>query len=172
MIHDGFGPRDLGLFNDRPEATLDTISELARLALNTEGAAIAFVDATVSGPHLWIRSRAGIGRSDLRALEAVMTRAMARIESGADAALAIPELGDANCCCATHGPDIGDFRAVIAHPVRGPADDLIGLLCAVETRPRIWSGDDRRQIGRLAGLVATQVMLKAALRTVNVLSRT
>jgi GAF domain-containing protein len=61
--------------------------------------------------------------------------------------------------------------AYLGVPVHGPAGETLGVLGAISRTPRPWSPIDRTELREAAHLLSRHVLLKAALRTVKLLSR-
>jgi len=55
--------------------------------------------------------------------------------------------------------------AYLGIPVTGPDDTALGALCAIDSKPRAWSTDEISDLTDLAGLVTSQIGLRASLLT-------
>lgn len=61
-------------------------------------------------------------------------------------------------------------RGFVAAPVRGPADEVVGILGCFSAHPLLRTDDTIESVETLARLASERIMLKAALRTVELMA--
>ena len=62
------------------------------------------------------------------------------------------------------------MRSYLGAPIYGPASEPIGALAAADIQPRTWSSDDIDYLKSLADLATQQIMLRATLQTIKIMS--
>lgn len=63
------------------------------------------------------------------------------------------------------------IRSLLAAPVLGPAEEVVALLAVHDTLPRIWNVEERDALAGVAHFCTKVILLRAALRTLHLLSR-
>lgn len=146
----------LGLFDARPDETLDHLTALARAALR---AGAALVAATDGASHV-LKSGAGMPLGDDSPLAAAPCREV--VETGQP--LLIEDARAAGLDRDRQAlADLG-FPAYAGVPIHSRDGHVVGTLCVLDTAARPWVEHEIGLLEQLAGAVAAHLDLAAALR--------
>jgi GAF domain-containing protein len=156
--------RRTGLLDSAPEGTFDRLTRLARRLLGAPVILVSLVDAdrqffksVVGLPEPWAtRRETPLSHSFCQHVVAtgcqhvVATGAPPRIEDARQDPLvcdnlAIPELG---------------VVAYLGAPLVTVEGQVLGSLCAIDTKPRTWTAEDAATLRDLAALVMSEVSLR------------
>ena len=146
----------LGLFDTRPDETLDHLTALARSAVRASVALVAVADESRHG----LKSAAGVPLADDSPLAASPCREV--IETGQP--LMIDDARAAGLDRDRHAlADLG-FPAYAGVPIRSRDGHVVGTLCLLDREPRQWEEHEVGLLEQLAGAIAAHLELAAALR--------
>ncbi|WP_156883566.1 GAF domain-containing protein [Salipiger mucosus] len=163
-----FTLNDLGLFDRGPDAVFDNIVDLVHQTVLAPIALVSVIDD--KNERQVFKASRGLCREHPEVCSTPLSLSLCnevRLRSGP---LVIPDL--------SRDPEFRDHparhemgvSAYLGAPLKGPADDMIGAVCAIDTTPRIWSERDRKCIEKLADLGSQQVLLRAALQTLKLIA--
>jgi PAS domain S-box-containing protein len=148
--------RRLGLLDQRPDETLDRLTEIARAALRARIALLAVVD----GDHQSLKASAGPLPAETPPLAAAPCREIC--ESGQP--LAIPDAREAGLARDRAAlADLG-FPAFAGVPIKSRDGHTVAALGVLDREARTWDTDEQALLEQLAGAIAAHLELTAALR--------
>lgn len=143
----------LGLLNGDPDPALDLITQTARRLFGTPVAVIALLDET----RQWCKSAAGLDTKTMPRAMSICADAIQSPEGPMviqDARLD-PRFAD--------NPFVADGGVVFyaGHPIRGPDGSALGTLCVLDSKPRTWAEEERRDLEGLARWVEAEIALRS-----------
>ena len=160
---------DLGIVHGPSDPILKKCVSLAEQVFPQGSAIIAFRDGEgrraiiqARGPNADIRCQKG---------QFLLQGSLTEKVCGLDRQMSSMSGNEAHWSAAM--PELAAFfaRGFIAAPIHGPADEPVGMLACLTPRPADWTPDCIGAIESLATLASQRIMLKAALRTVRLISR-
>lgn len=163
-----FGLEELGLLDTHPSKSFDVIVDLCGQAVGVPIVAfIVFDDATAS---LVIRSAirdSNIRTGPLKGQIADSVSALVREDQGL---VSIDDLSARDDTKNAIERRVMGATGFIGAPVRGPADEIVGVLAAMSPTATSWTEKNWQLVRGYAYLMSEQVMLKAALQTVRLMA--
>jgi len=175
MVDDGRQPfgkfdlRDLGVLRKGTDREFDTAVTLAARALRAPVAVISVLDfeAGIS----WLRAHVGTMNpvselEDIPIESSLFLAAMSRSD-----VIAIPDT--ARDAAAKANPFIRaqGIQSVLAAPVMCPAEDVVALVSVHDRVPRLWTAEEKESLLGIAHFCTESILLRAALRTLGMVSR-
>jgi phosphoserine phosphatase RsbU/P len=147
-----------GLAGTGPEESFD---RLARLASSLLATPLAFV-TVVDDHRSWYKSF--IGGPEGAPRWGAVEESFCQYVVGSDTECIIGDARESEL--ARHNPAVEKMGVVAwaGFPVRAPDGEVLGTLCAVDTRPREWTARDVQVLETLAAAASAEVALRAALR--------
>jgi GAF domain-containing protein len=164
-----FDLRDLGLFGKGSDHDFDTAVALAARALRTPIAAFSVLDfeAGLSRLRAHVGTRHPVTEREEIPIEASLNiRAMSRSDVIAIADTSRDPVARDHPFVQAQG-----IRSILAAPVMCPAGDVVALIGVHDILPRIWTAEEKEAILGFAHFCTEIILLRAALRTIGILSR-
>ena len=164
-----FDLRDLGLLSAVPDRDFDIAVMLAAGALRTQMATFAVLDieAGVARLRAHVGTKIPVTTLVTIPLETSLSiRAMSRTD-----VIAIPDtsrdpIARANPFILAQG-----VQSVLGAPVMCPASEVAAIIAVHDHVPRIWTTEEKQVILGLAHFCTELILLRAALRTLGIVSR-
>jgi len=141
--------RDLHILDTVPEARFDRLARLAAAALNVPMATIAFVD----GEREWFKARVGVDPNEVPrvaglAAEAIASGGLVAVEDvAADTIGVYPWRSEAGI----------PVRFAAVHPFAAASGERVGVVCVLDTVPRVLSPADRTHLRDVAESVEREL---------------
>lgn len=160
-----FDLSDLGYLDESRIPELDMLCRQLGLSTGASIAVLAIADPETTA--LLFKGAYGISHVSLKAANVKTTRSLlGQVSKTA-------QLIEADSQNETEADDMRAFRAktFLGAPVHGPAGKPIGALAVLDHLPRKWSEGDHRSVREVAALASGQVMMRAALETLKLMSR-
>ena len=164
-----FGLEELGLFDTTPLKPLDTIVDLCAEAIDAP--VVAFLVFDDNAASMVIKSI--IGGADVRPGPIGVQAERSACDLVRREACGI---GISNLSARAETAQVFERRKLgaigfLAAPVHGPDGAIIGVLAAMTPSEHHWTRHEKKRIENYAYLLSEQVMFRAALQTVKILSR-
>src|SRR3712207_2717592 len=148
--------RRSGLLDTAPEESFDRITRIAASALGVPVSLVSLVD----DDRQFFKSCLGLPQPWAQSRETPLSRSFCQhVVVGAEP-LIIP---DARTHPLVHDNPAIDELGVVAYagiPLKMPDGQIIGSLCAIDSVPREWTGEDIDLLADLAAAVMTEVRLR------------
>jgi GAF domain-containing protein len=164
-----FDLRDLGLLSTVPDRDFDIAVMLAAGALRTPMATFAVLDIEAGV----LRLRAHVGTklpATTPAAIPIETSLSIRAMSGLDV-IAIPDTSRDPIARAHPFVRAQGVQSVLGAPVMCPASQVAAIIAVHDHVPRIWSTEEKQVILGFAHFCTELILLRAALRTLGMVSR-
>ena len=140
-----------------PEEVFDRIARLIKLIFDVPIATVTFID----GHRLWFKSALGVSEPELCRSDAICNVAIQQAEPLVLADAQLDTRLAANPC--VHG-DLG-IRFYAGYPLRTFDGHAIGIICAMDTKPRYFEPARLDALSDLAQIVMDELELRAHART-------
>lgn len=158
-----FFVRSTGLLDTKASEAFDRITRLASSLLQVPIAAISIVDES----RQWFKSRVGIDVSETARNDSFCTRTIeASTVLVVEDALLDPRFAGNRMVTGTPG-----IRSYAGVPLHLPSGHALGSLCAIDTKPRKFSGQEIQLLQDLAALTMVQIDLHQMAGRVNEVTR-
>jgi GAF domain-containing protein len=165
-----FDLRSLGLLGGPPDRSFDASVRLASAMAATPLALLVIIDHEAD--LLCLRAHVGLSPAEETMTRVRTSRSLYSHLTSSTDVVAIPDITlDPRTRTNSVAASLG-VRSLMAAPVRSPADDAVGLLSVLDRVPRIWSAQQRAALCDIAHMATQAILLRAALHTVTIMSRT
>ena len=153
---------ELGLVDSEAEPTFDNLTRLASTVLGVPVSLLSFVQHDKD--RQYFKSRVGL---DLQ--QTPLSHSFCRTVVESNEALVVEDARIHPVVCDNLAiPDLGVI-AYLGFPVKNPFGETVASFCAIETKPRQWSEQDRQTIEALAACATDTVRLKFEIKNVEVM---
>lgn len=163
-----FGLEELGLLDTTPLRSLDIITTLCAEALRTPIVAL-FVFDDAAGT-LVTRSVTGMGRILPGSLNLPAARTATSLAREAADVLCIRNFALREDTREASERQAFGATGYLGAPVRGPGDDIVGILAAMTLGEHAWALHEKKLLKSFAYLAHEQILLRAALHTVKLMA--
>lgn len=164
-----FDLRDLGVLGPAPDEDFQIAVRLAARAVRAPVSTFSVLDFEAGLSRL--RAHVGLETSSPEVDEIPIEASLALSALTETDLVVLPDVA-ADPLAATH-PFLraNGIRSILAAPVLCPAREVVALLAVHDRVPRIWTQEDRETIRGLAKVCTGTILLRAALRTIGLVSR-
>lgn len=153
---------ELGLVDSEAEPTFDNLTRLASTILGVPVSLLSFVQCAKD--RQYFKSRVGL---DLQ--QTPLSHSFCRTVVESNEALVVEDARSHPAVCDNLAiPELGVI-AYIGYPVTNPFGETVASFCAIETKPRHWSEQDRQTIEALAACATDAIRLKYEVMNVEVM---
>ncbi len=157
-----------GLMDSEAEAAFDRFTRLVAKWLGVPSAVVSLVDDR----RLFIKSGFGLGELSTEQRTVPFSHSVCQYGVATGEPLIVMD--------AREHPWLRENLAVtelgvVAYagvPLVSPEQEVLGMLCAVDVRPRAWTDDDVAVLRELASMVGTEIELRARVRALKVAQAT
>ncbi len=164
-----FDLRDLGILGPGPDRDFDLAVALASRSLRAPMATFAALDfdagLTRIGSHVGMVA-------DMTELETIPLETSIALSAMCETdVIAIPDTGRDDVARANPLVLRQGIKSVLAAPVLCPAREVVALVAVHDRVPRLWSAEEKDAILGIAHFCTQIILLRAALRTLGMVSR-
>ena len=164
-----FDFEDLGLLTGPHDLSHTEAARLTAELLDVNYAKVTFYDPDAGRPV--IRAMFGFSDDDLDEIGAHLDLPLCRRILGANSLLAIDDMSEIGAGRRTPFVEALAIRSYLGVPLHDPANNPVGTLCVMDRKARIWSQRQRAQMAEMARLLDQTILLRAALATVRLLTK-
>ena len=164
-----FELRDLGVLEGPPDHDLDVAVTLAARATRSPIATFAALDFDAGLSR--IRAHVGLEPNCPDVAEIPLTTAITWSMKSADALLIVPDTAKDDRTAVHPFMRAYGLQSLLAAPVLCPAHEVVALLAVHDRVPRLWTDAEQEAVSGLAHFCTQMILLRAALRTIGILSR-
>ena len=161
-----FHLQDLGVLEGPPPRAIRSLVELCATAIGTPAAGLFVFDDTAS--ELFLNASVGLNREASSLVGLPLTGSVASYARSENRVARIGELAVAPFDTSVEYLRFG-VRSYLGAIVRGPADEPIGVLAAMQMSPHEWTFRDAKLVEEMAYLMSQQIMLKASFATLRIM---
>lgn len=154
---------DLGVLNDARDRVFDALVNLAATSLSAPKAAILVVDEEAGS--VFARSSTGLALSGAGAVGVALETSITRVAREEDRVV----IGTPDCVFRSELDRFG-AGAFLGAPFHDPAGEPIGVLAVADDVRRTWRDAEIAMLEELAHILSQQVLLRASLYTLKILS--
>jgi GAF domain-containing protein len=164
-----FGLRELGILGPGPDREFDTAVCLSARSLRAPMASIGVLDFDAGLTR--IRAHVGMG-ADMPEVDAIPLETSIALSAMSETdVIAIPDtardsVAQKNPLVRTQG-----IKSILAAPVLCPAREVVALVAVHDRVPRLWSPEEKDAVLGIAHFCTQVILLRAALRTLGMVSR-
>ena len=164
-----FDLRDLGVLSTAPDRDFDLAVTLAAGALRTPLATFGVLDFEAG----LARFRAYLGaKLPVATLEAIaIERSLMILPTSPSDVIAISDASRNAVARAHPFVRVQGIKSILAAPVMCPAGDVAAMIAVHDRVPRIWTAEEKQMILGFAHFCTELILLRAALRTLGMVSR-
>jgi GAF domain-containing protein len=148
----------LGVLDTPPEASLDRLTRLAARMLRAPVALISLVD----GDRQFFKSSVGLAEPWASARQTPLTHSFCAHVAGERRALVVEDAREDPMLCENLAIQDLDVVAYAGVPLVTPEGHVVGSFCAIDSRPRVWTGEDVELLEELADATMTEIELRRA----------
>jgi GAF domain-containing protein len=164
-----FSLRDLGILGPGPDREFDTAVRLSIRLLRAPMASFAVLDFDAGLTR--IRAHAGM-KADMPEVETIPLESSIALSALSETdVIAIPDTGRDSVARENPLVRVQDIKSVLAAPVLCPARQVVALIAVHDLLPRLWSAEEKDAILGIAHFCTQVILLRAALRTLGMVSR-
>ena len=142
-----------GLLDSPPEESYDRFTRLVATALDVPTALVSLVDED----RQFFKSQVGLSEPSATERQTPLSHSFCKHAVATDAPVIVT---DANKDPRFHTNPAIDEHSVVAYlgvPIRTPAGHVLGSLCAIDRKPRLWTGEQVQLLERLSALLSDQI---------------
>jgi len=142
-----------GLLDSPPEESYDRFTRLVATALDVPTALVSLVDED----RQFFKSQVGLSEPSATERQTPLSHSFCKHAVATDAPVIVT---DANKDPRFHTNPAIDEHSVVAYlgvPIRTPAGHVLGSLCAIDRKPRLWTDEQVQLLERLSALLSDQI---------------
>jgi signal transduction histidine kinase len=144
-----------GLLDTLPEETYDRITRLVCHALNVPVALLSLVDVD----QHFFKTAVGLPGVWAQRWQIPLLYSFCRCVVASGAPLIVEDAGQHPLVCANSAVGDRDVKAYLGMPLISEDGQILGALCAVDSRPRIWATGEVDALRDLAAVAASKISL-------------
>jgi sigma-B regulation protein RsbU (phosphoserine phosphatase) len=155
--------RATGLLDTVPEEAFDRLTRLAARVLETPYAFVTVVDDTRS---FW-KSCFGVESTELAHRQNLVGESFCQYVVDTDDALVVGDAAAHPLTSTNPSIDSMGVRSWAGYPIRDAGGRVLGTMCAVDTKVREWTDDDRELLRLLADAASNEMQLRTHMADVE-----
>jgi GAF domain-containing protein len=164
-----FDLRDLGVFDAASDGDFNTAVALAARTLGAPIAVLSILDFEAQVSRIRAHVGLDVGMPVIR--EVPFEAAIAVTATSVREVIAIPDCSRDVRTMAHPFMRSQGIKSLLAAPVLCPAEEVVALLAVNDRVPRIWTAEEQEALSGLAHFCTQSILLRAALRTIGLVSR-
>lgn len=162
-----FHLQDLGVLEGPPPRAIRSLVELCSVAVHAQAAALFVFDDTAS--ELFLNASVGLNRETPGLVGLPLTGSVASFIRSENRLTRLGDLQKPPFDTSVEHLRFG-IQSYLGAIVRGPADEPVGVLAAMQKTPHVWSFQNAKLVEDMAYLMSQQIMLKASFATLRIMS--
>jgi GAF domain-containing protein len=160
---------DLGVLTSGHDREFDAAVMLAARAARAPIATFAIID--MIGRLSRLRAHTGLGAGGPKVTEVPLDTSLAYGARASTDLIAVCNAASDPRTTAHSFFRLHGIQSLLAAPVLCPAGEVVALLAVHDTKPRIWSAEERNVLAQIAHFCTQAILLRAALKTLGLISR-
>lgn len=149
--------RNTGLMDSPPEVEFDRITRMIKQLLHVDVALVSLVDTE----RQFFKSQCGLPSPVAEERETPLSHSFCQYVVASEEALAVTD-ARTNSVLKTNGA-VSDLNVIgyLGVPIRSPEGMVLGSLCAIDMKPRVWTQDEKDALEDFARLIEAAIQMRA-----------